>query len=316
MQAQIFLLTILFSFSIWSDWDDTNNLIDLQYFPDEGRFVLDSSLYRLGRAYDVNDTTTGTKSQEIDDNQIEVSETLQFSVVDGFALGLTVSYQMFRTVENNNFTSNIETDSDSSGLKEPDLFLRFRFLRQEEYSFYWDMKASFSPGFVNGKEATSEEDGNALRGGIQMGLSTQLGQKYSIFSWMADIGLNYAGTRTLERADTGVEQRELSSRFDFYLGMNLQVAMADILRISGRFYYLYYGQEDDTNILQSPNVVDTTDAYSDILFGAGLDFEIIEDFLAIGVDIDYTFGGDQTLNTTENVDRWELLTGVNLVIQI
>lgn len=294
MFQKLFLSTLLglLVSPVWSQFDDSNDLKDLMYFPTAGNAVIRSDFEYNTYSYDIKNAS-GVRTYEEEQTFMDAYVGFEYTFISNFSFGGRAGFLISQDEDFTNITSNTAGETSSSGLRDPEIFGRVRVIEQRTQSFNVDILALISPNVENREIATTTQDGNGTRGGFLFGLESAVGQKYESFGWRASVGLDYYGTQKIETAGTDVVTQEYDSRFDIDLGAQLQFPFSDMMAVNGRIGYLIVGSQDRTTNTTT-GTRKTIDSYADLTLGGDVIFELIEDTMTLKVGIDYVTGGDVT----------------------
>lgn len=206
MRFLILSLLCLTSFSSWAQEPSTaaedtqgRELTDLQYQTPAQKFSLEVDYNRANtsaNAYQASDGAQilgSTNTSDLADLQLAygVTQNLMIGVVTGFAF------------DDNNAESNVTVHS--TGFSNPALLAQYRLVEQEKQAVNLDLLVSYSPNIGSAKIASSQENGNQLRGGDLSTLSLTLGQKFTSWSYALSVMTQFYGSATATNTTTNVQ---------------------------------------------------------------------------------------------------------------
>ena len=284
-----------------------DRLIDLLYMPQAGNFAITPEFTYSSSSYETRNTTGSTTPiTETDNSQMDIDLNLEFGLLDGLSLGANIGYRVSDETETKVTATSQKTKIKEPGLKDVNLFGRFRLFHQGEMGLDLDLRVDISPGLANNKIGTASKDGNAFRGGMKFGASTDARIRFESMSLVAGVAVDMTGSRTDEDATTGVEIYEWESQTDITINGDIQFGIGESLAMDLGADIALVGSS--TRKTKATGAKVEYGSHTDITFGGNLRV-LLDESMAFGAGVDYTIGGDYNQKTktsevklTENTD--------------
>lgn len=222
MKKILIALGLLQSTQVFAlDLNNQVNVGELNYFPAKGTVYGSSSLTSQASEYDekvVDSGTTTSTNEEL--SRVTLQQNIGFAPVENlfFGLGVTYATQELKSKSPTGATATLTYES--SGLKEPELSVHWRALKQEESGLNLVFALGYSPDIGKGKVATSSKKGNEKNGGSAFAAGINFGTKYTSFAYKLSAEMTFNGENESELQTANVtakkeETNDLAIALDF-----------------------------------------------------------------------------------------------------
>lgn len=270
------------------DWTEKNEreIYDLMYLPKAGTIF--GQTFYSSTAYKSTAKTT-VKIAELEVSTVSLTQFAGYSVMDNLAVVLEVDY-LLNSTQKLDYTSIVATpdsESESKGLGDPTLQVKYRVLDQKDSKFNLDITPKYTFSTGDSETGTEDDDGNGKQGGSNFGLDVTIGKKYAEAQWTAFIGYEQSGeanskdATTKEKSKTssygtlimgGGFQRHMTEKWIF----EIEVLLASVGNYKEKTGTEYIKFKDQSSFSLQPSFTYVSNA--DLAFSLGLDLTSYADY--------------------------------------
>jgi hypothetical protein len=283
----------LLSLAIFAPSAMASSLLDLNYFPSEGGLWATSTLAMENSKYTLNNKTTSIKQSEVKTSSMVLRQNLAIGLLPGIEVGAELGLLFGGKIKTKGLSTAITNEKKYSGVEDPKIFTRYRFLTMEGFGWDVDFDGALSPKLASRKEPTVSTSGNAMSGGHRVDLGAKISGGPGEWSWASRFGLTWNGERTDKNAQTEIEQGSYSSSMDFSLSVEGQWQLEPMAFLGG-VAYRQYGGSDYT--LKGTGTVTEYGSVSDIALFLGGKWLLMPQLMT-ALNLEYAFAGDRDITS-------------------
>jgi hypothetical protein len=290
-------------------------ITDLQYMPEFGK--LGMALQFEQRKSEVIASLNSNGKQIYDDNntQEQMNGEIDFGLTKELsgALGWGwVTRGTDDTVYGPGSTLNgLDSKTQNLGYIDPVIALKYRVTEMGTYNSTTDLIFAYSPKVASKTLGTLNSNGNGVRGGDVIALAAEVGQKYSMFSYVTHLGVSIYGTETAYNVDTSAKSTISSYN-------QAAVSIAGQFRASDKILFRLGLDESywSSQTASAPGVPDVNiDSYVQTTLGIAVVGEIMPNACSLFVNFSKSLDASLTGNTG-GVDLKGTANGSNLTVTL
>ena len=301
-------------------WDNIQ-ISDLMYSPGEGAFYYGANLSMSSLDYDVDVTSSGVVAAKytVEGGSTMTKHALAYGVTSDFTLGVIMGYSFKESYHLSKYslggvvktpgTEFNNKDVDDKGINDPVIVSSYSVYKDD--AVIWDLLASFSPSLGDNEEGSTEgasaatyktTEGNALRGGHQVTVGTQIGSAKGAFQWVTEFELEYNLEQTKEAIHSlsANTKSTVDPHMNFKLGVGAQYALIDKLQLGLDLAVAMTGELEEIPTA-TPTAIDTSESHNDFHISARVQYLFAKNVLGY-IKGEYAIIGDYDIKTAGTTD--------------
>jgi hypothetical protein len=219
-----------------------NSINDLMYMPDNDVNYISGGLKIYSQENISKQALTGTTVSTLEVDTINAHVTYGRNIIDNLFLTGSINYDL--DSDNTTTTSGATQKSNSNGISDPTIEVKYRALTEEKDKIIFDYKLALSPKLGKSDVASTTRDGNNLRGGTETRLAVEIGRKLTTYSLSLEASFTYTGELEVTNLVDNTLTR-VKNKMDYVVTFKGQYHFNEDVFLRGAFSFNSLGDYDE-----------------------------------------------------------------------